>query len=57
MTGEQCIFAIEGNRPDQILDLVGVDLDAAVRQEGLETCRNIPLKLRLRERSAGDAWI
>ncbi|GAA0295500.1 hypothetical protein GCM10008966_15510 [Rhodovulum strictum] len=36
MTGEECILAIQGNRTNQIFDIVGVDLDATVGQEGLQ---------------------
>ena len=35
-SGKECILAIEGDRPDGALDHVGVDLDAAVLQEGLK---------------------
>ena len=37
MTGEQRVFPVQSNRSDQILDLVGVDLDAPVGQEGLQS--------------------
>ena len=36
VTGEERIFAIEGDGADQVFDPVGVDLDAAVLQEGLK---------------------
>ena len=36
VTGEECIFAIEGDGADQVFDPVGVDLDTAVCQEGLQ---------------------
>jgi hypothetical protein len=36
VTGEERILAIEGNRADQGFDPVGVDLDAAIGQEGLQ---------------------
>ena len=36
MPGEERVFAIEGDRADQIFDPVGVDLDATVGQEGLQ---------------------
>ena len=36
VTGEECVFAIKGYRADQVFDPVGVDLDAAVLQEGLK---------------------
>lgn len=36
MTGEERILAGQGDRPDQVLDAVGVDLDAAIAQEGLQ---------------------
>ena len=36
MAGEEGILAIEGDGADQIFDPVGVDLDAAVLQEGLK---------------------
>ena len=36
MAGEERVFAIEGYRADQVFDPVGVDLDAAVVQEGLQ---------------------
>ena len=36
MACEERILAIEGNRTDQIFDPIGVDLDATVRQEGLQ---------------------
>ena len=36
MTGEECVFPVEGNWANQILDCVGVDLDATVSQEGLQ---------------------
>ena len=36
VTGEERIFAIEGDGADQVFDPVGVDLDAAVGQEGLQ---------------------
>lgn len=36
MTGEEGIFAIEGDWADQVFDPIGVDLDAAVGQEGLQ---------------------
>jgi len=32
--GEQCVFPVQSNRPDQILDAVGVDLDPPIQQEG-----------------------
>lgn len=35
--GEECVLAIEGNRPDCSLDSVVVDLDAAVGQKELQT--------------------
>jgi hypothetical protein len=35
-TCEQCIFAIEGDRPDGALNDVGVDLDPAVIDEAGE---------------------
>ncbi len=34
-SSEQRVFSVWNNRPDQILDLDGVDLDAPVGQEGL----------------------
>ena len=37
MAREQRVFSVQSDRPDQILDLVGVDLDAAVSQEGLQS--------------------
>ncbi len=37
MIGEQRILAGQGDRPDQVLDAVGVDLDAAVVQESLQS--------------------
>ena len=37
MAGEQCIFPVQGNWPDQILDTVAIDLDTAVVEEGLQT--------------------
>ena len=36
MANEERVFAIEGYRADQVFDPVGVDLDAAVLQEGLK---------------------
>ena len=33
VTGEQCVFAIQGDRPGEILDTVAVDLDAPVRKK------------------------
>ena len=36
MAGEECIFAIENNRPDATFDDVGVELDAAVVEETRE---------------------
>ena len=36
MTGEERILAVQGDRPDQVLDAVGVDLDAAVMKDGLQ---------------------
>ena len=36
VTGEECVLAIEGDGADQVFDPVGVDLDAAVLQEGLK---------------------
>lgn len=36
MTGEERILAIEGDGADQVFNPVGVDLDAAVGQEGLQ---------------------
>lgn len=36
MTSEERFFAIESDRADQVFDPVGVDLDAAVGQEGLQ---------------------
>ena len=36
MAGKESILAIERNGTDQIFNLVGVDLDAAIRQEGLQ---------------------
>lgn len=36
MSGEGHILAGQGDRPDQVFDAVGVDLDAAVAQEGLQ---------------------
>ena len=35
VAGEECVLAIEGDGADQVFDPVGVDLDAAVLQEGL----------------------
>ena len=36
VAGEECVLAIEGDGADQVFDPVGVDLDAAVLQEGLK---------------------
>jgi hypothetical protein len=36
MTGEERVLSRQGDRADQILDGIGVDLDAAVMQEGLQ---------------------
>ena len=36
MAGEERAFAIWGYRADQVFDPVGVDLDAAIHQEGLQ---------------------
>ena len=36
MTGKKCILPIESYRADQIFNPVGVDLDTAVGQEGLQ---------------------
>ncbi len=36
MAGEECILAGQGDRADQVLDAVGVDLDPAIVQEGLQ---------------------
>ena len=36
MAGEERVLAIKGYRADQVFDPVGVDLDAAVLQEGLK---------------------
>ena len=36
MTGEQRVFAIEGDGPDGIFDRVGVHLDATIGQEDLQ---------------------
>lgn len=37
MTGEQCVLAIKGNRADEVFDVVGVDFDAPVSQEDLQS--------------------
>ena len=37
----ECILALEGNRTDQIFDPIGADLDATVRQEGLQPVRMV----------------
>lgn len=37
VAGEERILSRQGDRADQVLDGVGVDLDAAVMQEGLQT--------------------
>lgn len=34
MAGEECILSGQGNRSDQVLDIIGVDLDTAIAQEG-----------------------
>jgi len=47
MTGEQCGFSVQSNRPDQFLDLVGLKPDATIRQEGLH-CN--PLALEAEQR-------
>ena len=57
VTGEECVLAIEGQRPDGVLDRVGVDLDAAVAEEDLQP---IPVpgdvaKLLAEARFGGDA--
>lgn len=36
MAGEECILAGQGDRADQVLDAVGVDLDTAIAQESLQ---------------------
>ena len=41
MACEECILALEGNRTDQIYDPIGADLDATVRQEGLQPVRMV----------------
>ena len=46
MAGEQRVFSVQSNRPDQIFDLVGVDLDAPVGQEGLQS---IPVAVNVGE--------
>ncbi len=33
MAGEQCILAIEGNRPDEVFDALGIHPDASIGQE------------------------
>ena len=34
--GEERVFPAQGNRADEVLDVVGVDLDASVMEEGLQ---------------------
>ena len=36
MAGEECILPGQGNRSDQVLDIIGVDLDTAIAQESLQ---------------------
>ena len=36
VTGEQRIFPVQSDRTDQVFDAVGVDLDAAVMEKGLQ---------------------
>ena len=36
VTGEQRIFSAQSDRTDQVFDAIGVDLDAAVMEEGLQ---------------------
>src|SRR5690554_2220126 len=36
MAGEECILSGQGNRSDQVLDIIRVDLDTAIAQEGLQ---------------------
>jgi len=36
MSCKQCIFAIERNGADQVFNAIGVDLDPAIVQEGLQ---------------------
>jgi hypothetical protein len=35
VAGEECVLPRQGDRPDEILHGIGVDLDASVLQEGL----------------------
>ena len=57
MACEERVFAVQGNRTDAIFDSVGVDLDAAIVQKGLQP---IPVvgdvgELFAKARFAGDA--
>lgn len=36
MAGEEGVLSRQGDRADQVLDSIGVDLDAAVVEEGLQ---------------------
>lgn len=36
MAGEECVLSCQGDRADQVFDGVGVHLDAAVVEEGLQ---------------------
>ncbi len=44
--GEERVFSVQRNRADQILDIVAIDLDAAIMQEGLQP---VPLVVNVGE--------
>ncbi len=37
VTGEECVLAIQGNRPGEVFDPVAADLDSPVGEEDLES--------------------
>ena len=51
MAGEERVFAIKRDRTDQVFDPVGVDLDAAVGQEGLQP---VPVVVDVASRDLAD---
>lgn len=36
VTSEECVLAVQSDRPDQVFDAVVVDLDTPIGQEGLQ---------------------
>ena len=46
VAGEECVLSVEGNRAHEVLDCIGVDLDPAIGQEGLQS---IPMAVDVTE--------